>query len=622
MAPHSTDFADLITQLGNLREEIINQGREHEASIEALPAERRASARNLVHYLAMRNRDLRPLQEHLVRLGLSSIGRAEAQVLPTLDALLLNLNVLSGRLPPPESHETTLGAFNQLADRPDDNTIRLLGQPPRHRRAYILVTMPGTAADDYMMVHRLIESGADCLRINCAHDGPETWARIIEHKRHAERALGRSCRVLMDLAGPKLRTGALKPDAGVLKIRPRRDPYGKLVRPARIWLSPEPATVHQEQQTADACLPVDEEWLTDCERGDRVKVTDARGKRRTLRIIEGGSNGCWAEARKTLYIVNGSELTLVRTGKATAVAGLPPRASRLALRCGDTVMISGTDQLGKPAFIDPEGRLLSPGRISLPIPEVYRDVRPGEPIGFDDGRISGIVERCEKQALHVRITHTRKTVERLAADKGVNLPDTTLGLPALSDKDLRDLPFIAQHGDIVALSFTNTPADVAQLRTRLTELGREDLGLVVKIETKRGFYNLPGILFEALRFPACGVMIARGDLAAECGFERLAEVQEQILWICESAHVPVIWATQVLEGLTKRGHATRAEISDAAMSQAAECVMLNKGPYITNAVRTLDDILRRMQDHQTKKRSMLRRLKLAAEFLDPTPVKR
>jgi len=113
-----------------------------------------------------------------------------------------------------------------------------------------------------------------------------------------------------------------------------------------------------------------------------------------------------------------------------------------------------------------------------------------------------------------------------------------------------------------------------------------------------------------MNFPACGVMIARGDLAVECGFERLAEVQEEILWVCESAHVPVIWATQVLEGLTRRGHASRAEITDAAMSGAAECVMLNKGPHITQAVRTLDNILQRFQGHHAKKRSLLRKLKL------------
>jgi pyruvate kinase len=96
----------------------------------------------------------------------------------------------------------------------------------------------------------------------------------------------------------------------------------------------------------------------------------------------------------------------------------------------------------------------------------------------------------------------------------------------------------------------------------------------------------------------------------------MAEVQEEILWMCEAAHVPVIWATQVLEQLTKKGVYARAEITDAAMSERAECVMLNKGPYVVHAVRTLDDILRRMEAHQEKKRSMMRPLKLARRFFE------
>jgi pyruvate kinase len=107
-------------------------------------------------------------------------------------------------------------------------------------------------------------------------------------------------------------------------------------------------------------------------------------------------------------------------------------------------------------------------------------------------------------------------------------------------------------------------------------------------------------------------MIARGDLAIECGYERMAEVQEEILWICEAAHMPVIWATQVLESLAKTGQPSRAEISDAAMGGRAECVMLNKGPHIVAAVAALDDILHRMQDHQAKKSSRLRLLHLQA----------
>ena len=100
-------------------------------------------------------------------------------------------------------------------------------------------------------------------------------------------------------------------------------------------------------------------------------------------------------------------------------------------------------------------------------------------------------------------------------------------------------------------------------------------------------------------------MIARGDLAVECGYERLAELQEEMLWLCEAAHLPVIWATQVLEQLAKTGNPSRAEVSYAAMSERAECVMLNKGPYINDAVVVLDNILRRMTDHHYKKTALM-----------------
>ena len=115
-------------------------------------------------------------------------------------------------------------------------------------------------------------------------------------------------------------------------------------------------------------------------------------------------------------------------------------------------------------------------------------------------------------------------------------------------------------------------------------------------------------MFTLLHSPTVGVMIARGDLAVECGYERLAELQEEILWLAEAAHLPVIWATQVLEGLSKSGKPSRAEITDAAMGVRAECVMLNKGPHIIEAIQSLNDILHRMQSHQQKKSSMLRRL--------------
>jgi pyruvate kinase len=141
-------------------------------------------------------------------------------------------------------------------------------------------------------------------------------------------------------------------------------------------------------------------------------------------------------------------------------------------------------------------------------------------------------------------------------------------------------------------------------------------GIILKIETKRGFERLPAILLSAMCHPRIGVMIARGDLAVECGYERLAELQEEILWMCEAAHCPAIWATQVLDSMARKGTPSRAEITDAAMSQRAECVMLNKGPYVIEALTILDHILKRMDPHQSKKTSKLRALKLALDFPD------
>jgi pyruvate kinase len=293
------------------------------------------------------------------------------------------------------------------------------------------------------------------------------------------------------------------------------------------------------------------------------------------------------------------------------VGGLPPTENVIRLGKGDLLALMRDLRPGRPATSDSGGRILTPATIGCTIPEVLDDVRSGEAVWFDDGKIGGVVDKVEAGRVLVRITQARPKGEKLRADKGINLPESPLRLPALTAKDIEDLGFVARHSDIVELSFANGAGDVESLQQNLARLGNHQPAIVLKIETRRGFECLPDMLLTAMRARCCGVMIARGDLAVECGFERLAEVQEEILWICEAAHVPVIWATQVLETLAKQGMPSRAEITDAAMGDRAECVMLNKGPHAVSAVRALDDILRRMQSHQSKKRAMLRELSLA-----------
>jgi pyruvate kinase len=227
---------------------------------------------------------------------------------------------------------------------------------------------------------------------------------------------------------------------------------------------------------------------------------------------------------------------------------------------------------------------------------------------MDDGKIGGAIERVTPEEVLVRITRAKPNGSRLGAEKGINLPDSDLRIQGLTADDISVLPVIAKHADMVALSFLRSPQDVADLLQQLEMLKARNLGVVLKIETRQALMNLPAILLGAMRSFPVGVMIARGDLAVELGFSRLAEAQEEIMWLCEASHIPVIWATQVLENLSKQGLPSRAEISDAAMGVRAECVMLNKGPHIKDTLKLLHSILSTMESRHKKKKTYLKKL--------------
>jgi pyruvate kinase len=613
----------LVHELSSLRKTMLHFEAKGAAMLEGVSPAYAASARNLFHYLALRQHDLRPIQERLAALGLSSLGRAEGSVLAAVNAVLSALRGwANGDVPMSGLPDFSLG--QTLLKQ---HTEALLGPAPAERGVRVMVTMPPEAAANASLVRDLLAGGMDCMRINCAHDGPEAWLAMIRHLRRAEKELRRSCRVLMDLPGPKLRTGAIEPGPRVLKWKPQRDVLGRVIQPARIFLTPS-STSGGEAPDADAVLPVPAEWLPNVRPGDRIRFCDARGAGRTLLVTGVKGGGRWAEAYRTAYVTPGMQLRRFCPGSTTPVDStvigmLPALAQSILLKRGDVLVLTRDATPGRPATRDEHDRLQASARIPCTLPEIFTRVKPGQPIWLDDGKIGGIIRHADADEVHVEITHARASGEKLGPDKGINLPDSDLQLPALTQDDLRDLDFVAAHADLVGLSFVHEPADVATLNAELAKRERRDMGVVLKIETRQGFEQLPRVLLAAMAGSCIGVMIARGDLAVECGFERLAELQEEILWICEAAHVPVVWATQVLEHLAKEGAPSRAEITDAAMGERAECVMLNKGPHIVKAVCVLDDILRRMEGHQHKKRSMLRELRLARGFYDsphPTAV--
>ncbi|MDF2621018.1 MAG: Pyruvate kinase [Xanthobacteraceae bacterium] len=490
-APETSDDAALFETLLALRGAVVEEAVPLIERFSREAGREDAALVNLAHYLSLRRHELRPLQRQLMRRGLSSLGRLESRVLPTLDATLAALAALAGRQSPfPAPDEA---AFFAGEARLDAASVVNLGPEPANRTTRIMVTLPSEAAGDLDYVLALAKSGMDVARINCAHDDAEAWRAMAGHVRVAGEEVGRPIAVLMDIAGPKIRTEAVLP-------MKKGKPDGRL------------------------------------KTGDRLR--------------------------------------LVATGEP---------------RIDDEVPFSA----------------------AVSLPEIVTRLSVGDRIRYDDGKVEGVVESTSEGEAVIRVTHARAEGTKLKSEKGINLPDTALGLSPLTAKDDADLATVIECADIIGYSFVSRPEDLDLLDEAIERHGRgaRPLGLMAKIELPEAVKNLPDLIARATRRGPFSVMIARGDLAAEIGFERLAEMQEELLWICEAAAVPAIWATQVLEDLVRDGIPSRGEMTDAAMAARAECVMLNKGPAVCEAIELLDRLLARMAGHIDKKTPVLRALR-------------
>jgi pyruvate kinase len=484
---------DLVDSLLELREDIA---REAQATIARWrPRLKRAgflpSAQNLAAYLAFRRRDVRPVQDELASWGLSSLGRSEGHVLASIDAVLACLAVLKGRRdravrPRPRPSSFKLG--ERLLDR---NTRHLFGPPAPDRLTHIMVTLPEQAQHDGALVQALVARGMSCARINCAHGTHQEWRAMIRNVRAAEAQLGRSCRVLMDMCGPRARTLAV---------------FSR-------------------------------------------------------------------EARKVL------------AGDRLVLRALPP-----------------DEAAGAPPF-----------QVQCTPASILDRLAVGTVVLVDEGRLEARVEEITEAGARAVVTRTPPGGMRLKPEKGLNFPGTDLGMPALTDKDRADLDVIVANADLIGYSFVQEVSDIealwAEIEPRAGLRASRLPGLILKIETEHAVQRLPELIVAAAGRLPVGIMIARGDLGVEVGFQRLAELQEELLWLAEAAHTPVIWATQVLDRLVKEGTPTRAEISDVVLAQRAECVMLNKGDFLLEALAIVDDVFRRMEGHQHKKTARLRALR-------------
>ena len=601
MASHA-DIEQVRADLRDIRDRATMLEAKDETALAGVRPAFSEGARNLVHYLAFRKSYTHGLRKNLRRLGLSSLAHAERNVLGSIEAVQLAIDrLVGGGKADPETLAAALQASNPTAD---DHRQAILGPSPEGRDVSIMVTLPSEAADNRTLVDEMLAAGMNLARVNCAHDEPDSWERMIRNVRQAAKDAGTECRVVMDLSGPKLRTGELKPGPRVIHIRPKRDPMGRVIAPRRIRLIPDDVL---QRGSKEAVVPVPRACFEYAHEGDEIRFRDTRGKKRRLAVITKDEKGLVLESWQGAYIATGMKFRLLRADVGEKLeyefGELPAVEQPLLLHIGDTLVIHRDNSAGEPAIEDADGVITKPAHIACQQPEVFEFLSPGETISLNDGKISGIIKEVSEEQLDIEVTKAKPSGSRLRGHRGINFPSSDIRLPGLTETDKANLVFIAEHADAVSLSFVRKPKDVELLLDELDNLSADKLGLVIKVETKKGFKSLPKVMLAAMRRYSVAVMIARGDLAVECGWERLAELQEEILWVCEAARMPVMWATQVLEQEAKKGLPSRAEITDAAQSQRADCVMLNKGPHILAAIRTLDRILRGMQTLRFRKTS-------------------
>lgn len=478
----------LKEQLEALENNMTKAGESRISLVKSLHQDQKLSALNLIQYSYLRTLDIRNLQDQLHILGLSSLASSEGHILRQLQSVRQRLGqeYSSTQLSKCDYHYS-----KKILER---RSNILFGEKKHASLPFIMVTFDSSFADNYALVKNLLLSGMNVARINCAHDDEKVWSKMIYQIKKASRKTNLSCKVYMDLAGPKLRT--------ILTHKGSKEQKVKVKVGDQIWLA---------------------------EQLDGFKNKDV--------VIHPNETGIIACLQK------------------------------------------------------------------------------GHRVFIDDGVIKGEVEQVFDGYASVRLVRVSSAKSLIKSGKGLNFPDSNLNISPLTEYDLQCLPFICENADLIGYSFVRYPRDLALLQETLNKWQGDKPKTIIKIETPEAVAHLPELLVQGMNCDVFGVMIARGDLAVEIGFERMSEIQEEILWICESAHVPVIWATQVLETLNKSGMATRSEITDAARAGMAECIMINKGDYTIEVLETLKDVLTRIGTHQDKKRYTFRPLMIAKRFM-------
>jgi pyruvate kinase len=576
-------------------------------TVEENKDDRILSLDNLLCYLVLREQNLSALQIRLSEEGLASLAMSESYILFSIEHVLRHFGIKPVNTSSLHKIDPYRGRLLMIL-----RSKLMFGLMHNERNTHIMVTVDSSDIYQYELIEQLLENGMDIARINCAHNTVREWKLLVDTLRGVEDQLlqngkmeGRRCKILMDLGGPKIRTGPMELKVRPLQISSPKDIHGRPMRLVEGFLDSEASETevfNLERTTLStfviAISKINYGGLGGLKIGQRITFKDARdGRPRILTVLERISpTRVRIGLEHTAFLKEGIKLECQITDsdndrKCSFTVGVTkPQPIEIGVEAGNLLRLYRDKRLGHGG--DSNRLNGDAAGISCTYPHILDQVKVGHRVFIDDGKIEAVVRSSKADYLELEIVSPHGIIAKIKSNKGMNFPDSGIKTPALTQEDIKNLDFIVENADMVGLSFVHGPQDICDLHKELTKRNRPDMGIVAKIETSDSVHNLARTVIAGLDLPRFAVLIARGDLAVEVGFENLAFIQEDIFCLCEAAHIPVILATQILESLTESGLRSRPEIADALiMGQRAECVMLSNGPNILEAVRTLARLL-------------------------------
>ncbi|KIM09025.1 MAG: hypothetical protein KU38_09320 [Sulfurovum sp. FS08-3] len=583
----------LLEELLKLKNEILLQRDEEQTHL---------WQNNLSDYVNLRNFNLTAIQEELTSIGLSSLGRSQTCVMSSIHQ---NIKILEQLLGKPSSLDEHDYLDFKSAKKILKHNAKIFGTSDgEHYKTKVMVTLPSEAAQSNELIKDLIAQDVSVLRINTAHDDLGAWIKMALFIKEQNQKQNKDTKIYVDLAGPKNRTGEFEKNFTPFKIGSKKVEVEVEILPQSHQGALTQENSNTKNNDASATLVVEDDFYLRCrDKWHTIKIMDNQKQKLHVFVLHKDKKRLTIRPNKKISIDAYTTLYSPKEKRLSQLHNLRYEESAVCLFQNDEIILTPHKQIAQKDFVY-ESKTYA-AIVECSNKEIFEYIKLEDSIFIDDGKIGAIVTQKLPIGVVLKITLAKATGTLLKAQKGINFPNTHLDICAITHEDKKNLFGVIDFADLIGISFAQSAKDIEIVQQILDHKGKEHIAIVPKIETKRGVKNLPSILTQLLKRPNYGVMIARGDLAIEVGFDNLPYIQEEIFDICESALVPVIYATQILEGKMKNNLPTRAEVIDAAFAQRADCIMLNKGPFVVDTVIILKKILHSMHLIYEKNRQLL-----------------